>query len=123
MQTFPLRILYHPSTYYMDYSPSDHTKNITAKLWTPHRRSNLDMFDVCSLLAVVGGAFGVNVKTSNIQHDRVRCKVCSGRPFGAEKIVGYFYLTLVYSKLTTQKQVRKQYGDGIASVTVDNFSS
>lgn len=33
----------------------------------------------------------------------------------------YYYGTVVYLKLIMQKQIRKSYGDGFITVTVDDF--
>lgn len=76
-----------------------------------------------SLLAVECRVFGVKVKASNISHDRVECGVFSKRPFDPAQIVRYFYGTLVYSNLKTQKWVQKMYGEGIMSVIVEGFST
>lgn len=43
------------------------------------------------------------------------------RPFGSELIVEYYYGTIVNLDLKTQKQIRKVYGDGVMSVTMDDF--
>lgn len=72
----------------MKYSLYNEATNIPATLWIPRERSLLDIFDVCSRLAVDFGSFGVNVKESNIAHDIAGCVVFSGRTFGAGEIVG-----------------------------------
>lgn len=81
------------------------------------------MNDVRFLRAVDCGAFGEKVKESNISNDTVKCSVFFGRLLGAGKIVEYHCGKLNYSNQTTQKQVRKTYGDGVISVTVNNFST
>lgn len=45
------------------------------------------------MLAVGYGLVGLKVKDSNIQYGSVGRGVFSGRPFGAGKIVGYYYGT------------------------------
>lgn len=45
----------------------------------------------------------------------------STQPFGAGEIAGYYYVKLGYSNMTTQKQVRKRYCEGVISATVDDF--
>lgn len=93
------------------------------RIFGHHWRSRLNIFDVLSLLAIDSSACGVQLKASNIQHDNVVCEKFSGRPFGAEVIVSYYYDISVYANLTTQKQVWKMYGEGIMSVTIEDFSA
>lgn len=64
---------------------------------------------------------GVKMKYSNIQYESFRYGVYFGRPFGAGKIVGYYYGKLVYANLKMQKQVRRKYGDGGIPATAENF--
>lgn len=97
-------------------------RNSRKILWTLRWCLQLATFDAHSLLALDCAALCAKVKDSNIQHDRVGCGEFLGKPFNAVKIVGYYYRTLVYSNLTTQKQFRKPNGAGILSLTVDHFS-
>lgn len=48
---------------------------------------------------------------------------CSGRQFGAEKLMRCYHETLDYSSLTMHTQIRKTYGDDVISVTADNFTT
>lgn len=47
----------------------------------------------------------------------------SGRPSGAEEILGYKYDLIVYSNLAPRRQVWKTYDDGIISVIVEICST
>lgn len=75
------------------------------------------MFDVRLLLAEDCIGYGVKLKVPNIAHEIVGCSVFSGYPFGAGAKEGYHCWTLVYSNLTTTLQIRKNYGDGVMSLT------
>lgn len=88
MPTFLLHILYHLSTYHIEYSLYDQAKNIPINHQTSRWRSQLNLIEVCSLLAEDYGACGLKVKASNIHHNSVGCGVFSGRPFNARQIVG-----------------------------------
>lgn len=63
------------------------------------------MFDVRFLLAVDCSVFNVDLKGLKIQPNSLGCGAFSGRPVGAREIVGYYYETEMYIKLTTQKWV------------------
>lgn len=65
------------------------------------------MFDICSLLVVDCGVFGVTVKAFNISRGRVVHDMFSGRLFGAREVVGYYYQLLVYSNVSMQKPAGK----------------
>lgn len=121
-QTFLLHKLYHVSIYHTEYSLYDQAQKFLTNLWTREWRWRLDMFDVCSLLAVNCGAFGVKTKASNISRDSVGCCTFSDRLFGAGEIEGCYYGTLVYSNLTTEKQVWKTYREYVMFVTAHDFS-
>lgn len=122
METFSFYILYHLPTNHGEVFLYDETKNISENFWRTRWHSQLDIFDVCFLPAVDCSAFGVNEKASKITLDNIGCGVFFGRPFGDGGIMRYHCRTFVYSNLTTQKQVRKTFGDGVMSVTVNNFT-
>lgn len=104
MQTFFFHIIYHLLMYDMAYFIYDQSKNAPANLWTPLWHSRLDMYDVCFLLVVDCGTFGVKVEASIISHDSVRCGLFSSRSFRAEEIRENHYGTLAYSGWTKQWQ-------------------
>lgn len=111
-----MHIHYYLSTYHKEYALYDHGINLLANHWTPSCRSRLNMFDVRSLLPVDFGACGAMLNASNMQHEIIGCGVLLGRPFDAGEIMGHSLRKFVYSNLTTQKQIRKIYGDdGIIS--------
>lgn len=85
-------------------------------------RSQLDTLDVLSLLAVDYAALDMKVKASNILNHRIEYGMLLGQPLGAGEITGYYYGTIAYSHLTTQKKVQKIYADGAIYVTVEDFS-
>lgn len=43
-----------------------------------------------------------------------------GRPFDIGETAGYYYGILVHANLMTEMQVRKSYGVGVMSVTLEN---
>lgn len=75
----------------------------------------------CSLLVVDCSAFHMNVKASNISDESVECGVASSWPLSSTEIIGHYNETFIHSNPTTQKWVRKPFGDDVMSVTVDNF--
>lgn len=85
--------------------------------------SQLDTFNGLFLLALNWGASGVNVKSSDTPRDIVYRGVLSGRPLGAKEIVVYHYGNLVYSNLTTRKQIRNAYCGSVMPVTLKDFST
>lgn len=80
------------------------------------------MFDISFLLAADCVAFGVKVKDFIVQYGSVGCDEFLGRRFTDGEIVGYYDEELVQQNLTTQKPVRKTYGDSIMSFTAGDYS-
>lgn len=108
IETFPLHIFYHLSTYRMKYSLIYQAKTIPTNLSTPHWSLRLDMYDVCYLFAVDCGAFRIRMEASKMHCDSVICGVFSGRLSAAGEILRFYYETLVYLSRTTQIQVQKK---------------
>lgn len=66
MQTILLHRLNHPSKYHMECSYYNMAQTFPANHWTPHRRSQMDMFDVSSLVLINYGVFGGKLEAPNI---------------------------------------------------------
>lgn len=97
-------------------------ENIPACFRTFCCRLRLDIFDFRSLPAADCGACGEISKASNIWHDSAGCGIFSGWLFGAGETVRSHSGALNCSNVTTQKKVRKTYGDGDSPVTKKDFS-
>lgn len=82
------------------------------------------MFDVCSLLAVNCGAFGVMVEVSTIFENSVGCGVISCRPFGAGEIVSeILQWEISLLKPYNASATSQNFCGGIMSITADEFST
>lgn len=84
----PYTYPYNLSTHLSEKKRFGKARNIPANQWSVDWRVRLNMYDVGSLIAVDCGATGGLLKKLSIPHKDAGQKVCSGRPMGAEDVVG-----------------------------------
>lgn len=80
------------------------------------------MYNVRTLLSFDCRAADLFLKTSPISRNHARRGVCAGLPIGAREVIGYNNGSLVYSNTDGQKQMEITYGEGVKTVTVEQFS-
>lgn len=123
MRTFPLLIIFHLSTYHMEYSLYEQTKYISKNVWALRWCLQLDMLDICSMLAIDCGTVGVKVNTSSIFNDSVGCGVFLVATVQCWRDKGILLWDVSLLKPFKAKNAQKAYADGALSITVNDFTT
>lgn len=79
------------------------------------------MYNIGILLAVDSKAAGIFLKKSATANKNAERGVFAGIPIGAGDILGYYFRSLLYSDLGTQKQLKKTYGECVIIETMEKF--
>jgi len=90
--------------------------------WPPSIKQRFDQIPTNQLLQVEAAAFNLVLAPSRIKHPRAGTGVFAAKTFDPDDIVCYYYGTMVYNDLESERSKTKRYGDqGTMGVSAQRF--
>ena len=121
-QTFPKHILDYISEYYNKKTISAAASRTPMNKWSADWKMRVNNLDVAALRTHECLHLGVSLRPSTIKSEKAGLGVFATRNFDRDEVVGYYYGALVYGDLAIDRKLTKRYGEGVLSVSSNDFS-
>ena len=120
IQTFPEHVVEYLCQVSEDFSLISR-RDTPLTSWPDKWVQRLNAVNVPALRAYECMNWNIRIKKSTIKHPHSGLGVFAKKGFKTGDIIGYYYGTLVYGDLDKAHRVRKRYGEGLMSVSSDEY--
>ena len=120
IQNFPPHIVQYLCAYHNDFSLYQY-RNFAMNRWSLTWIQRMNNVDVQSVRVYEAAMLGLMVKRSTIRHPSSGLGLFTSKAIAKGDNVGYYYGTIVYGDIGSNRRLYKRYGEGILSVSSEEF--
>lgn len=121
VQTLPPHILKYIGTFHQSTAFAKAVERTTPNLWSNQWFQRLNAMDVAALRTVECMTHNLCIKQSTINHVDAGYGLFATENFDLGDTIGFYYGSLVYGNLASNRRLNKLYGEGILAVSSKQF--
>ena len=120
IQNFPPYIVNYLCQYHNNFELWDH-RHISINKWNLEWIQRANSMDVKAVLSYECSVLHLQLRKSLIKHPLAGLGLFTMKSVAKGACIGYYYGTLVYGDLGTNRRLLKRYGTGILSITSEDY--
>ena len=121
VQTLPPHVLNYIGTFHQSTTFAKSVERTTANMWSNVWFQRLNAMDVSSLRTMECMTHNLCIKPSTIGHVNAGLGLFATENCDRGDTIGFYYGSLVYGNLASNRRLQKLYGEGILAVSSDEF--